>query len=175
MGYDIFKWMTEFMSSFSPPKPSDLIDNQELLNELRVAAEQGEAEAQYYQGYIFYSGEDIPYGQSVPKNYKLAHSWFRKAAEQGVSEAQSILGFMYENGEGVPKDDVQAVSWYHKAAEQGNIEAQFNLGKKYAKGKGVPKDNVQAYAWLIIAEANGDEDAASLMDNLRWWMTSPQT
>ncbi|MCL2028956.1 MAG: hypothetical protein FWG97_00825 [Deltaproteobacteria bacterium] len=36
-------------------------------------------------------------GLGVPKDYDLAHAWYREAAEQGWADAQFNLGVMYEN------------------------------------------------------------------------------
>ena len=111
-------------------------------------AKQGDADAQFNLGSMYYQGE------GVPKDYKQAYAWFTKAAEQGDAGAQFNLGFMYNKGEGVPKDYKQAIYWYTKAAEQGDDEAQFNLGLMYYEGQGVPKDYIQTYAWWNIAASS---------------------
>ena len=66
-------------------------------------AEQGQAEAQFYLGLIYYMG------QGISEDYAEAFKWFRKAADQGLAQAQNNLGIMYETGQGVPKDYKEAV------------------------------------------------------------------
>ena len=82
------------------------------LREWRPLAEQGDAEAQFNLGLMYYKG------RGVPQDYAEAVKWYRKAAEQGVAEAQYNLGFMYNNGQGIPQDYAEAARWYLKAAEQ---------------------------------------------------------
>ena len=72
----------------------------------RLAAEQGNAEAQSKLGAMYYLGD------GVPEDDAEAVRWFQMAAEQGHAEAQTILGLMYAKGEGVPEDDAEAVRWY---------------------------------------------------------------
>lgn len=112
----------------------------------RMAAEQGDAKAQFRLGLMSYLG------QGVPRDYKEAARWYRMAAEQGDPQAQYNLGALYESGPGaVPRDLAQAAMWYRKAAEQGCGKAQVSLGFHYEHGKGVPQDDVLAYMWYHIA------------------------
>jgi len=142
-------------------------DNQDFET-LRMAAENGDPEAQCNLGNVYYLGE------GTPQDCGEAAKWYRLAAEQGNVAAQNNLGVMYDEGEGVPQDDREAVKWYRKAAEQGNASAQYNLGVMYDLGEGVPKDWVKAYAWLNLSAANGKENAARGKDLLRSRMTTEQ-
>ena len=92
-------------------------DNATALRLFRLLAEQGDARAQEYLGYMYRKG------LGVPQDYALAVAWYRKAAEQGDAEAQGLLGYMYEEGQGVPQDYVQAHMWYNLAAVQDGIAA----------------------------------------------------
>jgi TPR repeat protein len=120
--------------------------------ELRKAAEQGNARAQFNLGLMYATG------QGVPQDYVEAARWFRKAAGQGNASAQYNLGVMYY-GRGVPQNYAEAARWYRKAADQGNASAQYNLGVMYYYGRGVPLDYVQAHMWLNLAasRASGDD------------------
>ena len=138
------------------------------IDQLRQAAEQGDAEAQNKLGAMYANGE------RVPEDAREAVKWFRKAAEQGFASAQYNLGLMYDNGEGVPEDDREAAKWLRKAAEQGDASAQYNLGVMYANGEGVPEDYVKAYAWINLAAAQGQKDVVKSKDRLRPKMTSAQ-
>ena len=70
-------------------------DQTEAAKWYRLAAEQGNATAQFNLGLKYELGEGIP------KNYTESVKWYRLAAEQGNAQAQYNLGVMYENGEGV--------------------------------------------------------------------------
>lgn len=81
-------------------------------------AQNGDAEAQYNLGLMYYNG----YG--VRQDKSEAVNWYRKAAEQGHASAQFNLGLMYGKGEGVKQDYTEAVNWLRKAARQGDTDAQ---------------------------------------------------
>ena len=138
-----------------PPEPARNADG--AASEYRIAAEQGDAEAQHNLALMYYNGK------GVPRDYKQAETWFRLAAEQGNASAQSNLGVMYANGEGVPRDYKQAAMWSRLAAEQGNAFAQDNLGFMYLHGKGVPRDYKQAETWFRLA---AEQEYASAQNNL---------
>ena len=89
-------------------------DYQTAARLYRELAEQGDVEAQYSLGNMYYRG------MGVPENYAEAAKWYRKAAEQGMAQAQSSLGSMYASGEGVPQDFVQAYKWLILALAQDN-------------------------------------------------------
>jgi len=118
---------------------------QESIEELRVRAEQGDAEAEFDLG-TFYD-----MGYNVPQDATEAARWYRLAAEQGHAFAQFNLGTFYDMGYGVPEDAAEAARWYRLAADQGIAVAQFNLANMYATGRGVPMDVVTTYMWAIIA------------------------
>jgi TPR repeat protein len=130
---------------------------------LRRAAEQGNAEAQFWLG-AFYEQ-----GRIGTTDYREAFRWFRKAAEQGHQDAQFCLGQMYEDGEFVSQNCALAAKWYRKAAEHvpnlgGAGEGRNNLGNLYLSGLGVPKNYVLAYMWFALASVDTDlKEAASHM------------
>jgi uncharacterized protein len=57
-----------------------------------LQAEQGDANAQFKLGLMYYNGE------GVPEDDAEAVKWYRKAAEQGLAGAQFNLGVMYAYG-----------------------------------------------------------------------------
>jgi TPR repeat protein len=114
-----------------------------------LAAEQGNADAQYNLGIMY------EYGEGVPKDAKSAVKWYTLAAQQGQVESQYYLGAMYERGEGTPKDAKSAVKWYTLAAEQGQVEAQYNLGYLYQNGIGVLDNLKTAMIWYTKAAEQG--------------------
>ncbi len=131
------------------------------LDEARLRAEGGDAEAQNHLAFLYAHG-----GEDLPKDSAEAAKWYRKAAEQGLAAAQFNLAVIYAGGDGVPPDHAEAARWYRKAAGQGMIDAQFNLGVIYAEGDGVPKDPAEAARWFRRAAEQGDVDAQSSLGQL---------
>jgi hypothetical protein len=151
---------------------------------MNLAADQGQADAQFNLGGLYVNSEGVPHGdaqiatrfrkaaeqgdalaqynlghlyyngEGLPQDYAQAALWFRKAAEQGDADAQARLGFGYLDGKGVPRDYPKAAFWFHKAAEKGNGAAQDVLGVLYHEGLGVPQDYVEACFWSDVAAAN---------------------
>jgi uncharacterized protein len=80
------------------------------LRLLRPLAEQGNAKAQYFLGFMYLNG------QGVKLDYSEAAKWYWNAAEQGNADSQFILGLIYLNGLGVAKDYLQAHKWFNLAA-----------------------------------------------------------
>ena len=118
-----------------------------------IAAAQGDADAQYNLGGMYYDG------LGVTQDYQQSLQWYRKAAGQGHATAQNILGLQYQYGLGVTQDYQQAVQWFRKAAAQGHANAQYNLGMMYRDGEGVTQDYQQALDWYRKAAAQGSEVA----------------
>jgi TPR repeat protein len=101
------------------------------LEEVRVAAEQGNIEAQFYMGTVYLDGL-----QGVKQDYTEALKWYQKAAEKGDISANFCVGMMHMNGQGVEKSKPEALKWLKKAAAQGDINAQSmvkNLSKPKVK------------------------------------------
>ena len=76
------------------------------LADLRKAAEQGDAKAQFNLGDAYF------FGEGVAKDQAEAMKWLRKAAEQGDAKAQFNLGNAYKYGIGVGQDRAEAMKWY---------------------------------------------------------------
>ena len=133
---------------------------------IHLAADQGQADAQFNLGGLYINGEGVPQNdthQGVPQDHTQAAAWYRKVAEQGDAEAQYNLGFLYHKGQGVPQDYARAATWYRKAAEQGDADAQFNLGRLYYHGHGVPQDDTQSDFWYRKAAEQGNAEAQYLL------------
>jgi TPR repeat protein len=115
----------------------------------RISADRGDAQGQYCLGTMYY------YGQSVPRDYAEALSWYRRAADQGYAKAQYGIGAIYYYGNGVPQDYVEALRWNHKAADQNDAGAQDAIGSAYYYGAGVPQDRSEAVRWYRLAADQG--------------------
>jgi uncharacterized protein len=143
------------------------------FNTVLKSAEQGNADAQFKLGAMFYDGDGATFGWLRKQDYSQAAKWFGKSAEQGNVDAQSCFGWMYIKGEGVAQDCNEAVRWYRKAAEQGDTDAQHNLGVMLADCNKVPQDYVEAYKWTTLAAEQGDQNTVEKIDALKNKM-SPQ-
>jgi TPR repeat protein len=100
---------------------------------LRLAAIQGDAQAQ------FWLGTGYEQGWFGVADYHEALKWLRKAARQGLPDAQFCLGQMYAEGEGVPESDVTAARWYRKAADHSPSYLGGNLGSRSTASLHVPR------------------------------------
>jgi hypothetical protein len=85
-------------------------DYKEAVKWYRLAADQGDAMAQFNLG-LMYSG-----GPGVPQDYKEAAKWYRLAADQGNAIAQNNLGAMYKSGQGVSSSRVVAYALFNVSA-----------------------------------------------------------
>lgn len=82
------------------------------IDELIKQANNGDAEAQYNLGDIYY------YGKSTNTDYEKAIYYYKLSAEQGNLYAQHNLGTMYYFGTGVPKNLSIAKEWFKKSCDQ---------------------------------------------------------
>jgi TPR repeat protein len=156
---------------------------QKAYQEWKVAADAGQAEAQFDLGVLYAQG------LGVLRDLGTAESWYRKSAAQGNAEAEFALGQMYARGWGIPrdtadavrwlelansvdtdgpptdwlsvegygvqKDPQQAAYWYQQAADKGHAEAQYELAVLYSSGKGVKRDEAQAARWVSASAGQG--------------------
>jgi hypothetical protein len=126
----------------------------EALRWFRMAADQGDASAQYNFGVMYAEG------QGVPKNDAEAARWYRMAADQGNAQAQFKLGGMYEDGRGVPQNYTEAMRWSRMAADQGTATAQTLLGSMYGNTfrdvQVVPQNYAEAVRWYRMAADQGN-------------------
>lgn len=122
----------------------------EAVKYYKLAAEQGNAEAQGALGYKYHVGEGVTH------NYKEAVKWYKLAAEQGYADAQYSLGLMYYKGHGVEQNYNEAMKWYKLAAEQGLAIAQNDLGTMYGEGEGVEQNYKEAIKWYKLAVKQGN-------------------
>ena len=122
------------------------------ISELNTLGDAGNISAQIMLGALYNKGG------AIPRNDKMAATWFEKAANQGNVEAQFQLGNLYENSQ-LPKDYKAAANWYLKAAQQDSAKAQARLGVFYAQGLGVTKNPNEAILWSGKAALQGNADA----------------
>src|SRR6266571_1546044 len=81
------------------------------IKQLHLAAEGGDAAAQFNLGVLYDSRLDDN-GYPIEGNRAEAVRWLLAAAEQGLPRAQSQLATMYAGGPDVPEDYIKACAWF---------------------------------------------------------------
>ena len=187
--YDPDEWEDVSLNEEEGKKIRQRYADGRVVQDIRISAERGDADAQFSLGFMYASGKGVQQdyqeavkwyqkaavqglaeaqynvalmyskGKDVVRDYRKAFKWFRKAAEQGFAQAQLALGIMYDNGYGIPQDCKKAAQCYRKAAEQGSASAQHTLGFMYSSGKGVSQDYREAVKWYQKAAEQGDASA----------------
>ncbi len=123
-----------------------MTDIKARIEELKKAAEEGNAEAQSQWGLLLATGD------SVPQDVEAALSWLRQAAQQGEMTAMFNLGIILENGLGCEVDPDEAALWYWQSAELGDTQAKMKLGTMLLKGKGFTSGSPAVHAIEASAE-----------------------
>lgn len=160
-----------------------------FLYEVRICAENGDAECMNVMG-LFYRK-----GIFLEKNIKEAFTWFKLAAEYGFPEANRNLALMYARGHGVDKNislsieiidrikDCSAPLYYlslgeiekiagnpeaacenfRSAAKLGNTWAKYFYGTNLLKGKYCEKNIKSAIKYIRSAARNSIAPACLLL------------
>jgi uncharacterized protein len=117
------------------------------LRIIRPLADQGNARAQDFLGFMYADG------LGVPQDYAEAMRWRRRAANQGNALAQIAIGLMYRDGHGVPKDYIRAYMWFELAThsnEPADVAGHYTAAQTALVGR----DDVAQYMTPAqIAEA----------------------
>lgn len=124
------------------------------INQVKTAADQGDAGAMYELG-MGYMGTGM-----LEEDFKQGMYWLTKSAEKGDLLAQSNLGYFYLNdkipvkgGQDHVQDFSKARYWFEKGAAQNDGMSQLGLARIYSEGLGVAKDIGIASEWLQKAKA----------------------
>lgn len=116
------------------------------LADLKVAAERGDALAQYAYGNRIQSS-----------NPADSFAMILKSADQGYGPAEDAVGQHYKTFAPInkPKDGGKmerlAVRYTSRAAFKGIPRSQERLSSFYERGAGLPRNPTLAYGWLAIA------------------------
>ena len=170
--------------------------NNNSLDAIKLAAEDGFPDPQYQLGMAYYNGEGVLkkideaihlftlsanqgypqaelilgliYYQGIyrPKDVKLACLWWSKAGMHGQGWAEIKLASMYYNGDEITKDTTQAFKWCDRASKEGYPDAQNFLGFMYLNGLGCAQDLELAYVWFSISSHSGNKDAVNNLNLL---------
>lgn len=120
------------------------------LEQLIMAANQGDADAQCELGFIYEEGD------GVQQDHAEAARWFRLAADQDDAMAQISLGDLYAHGDGVQQSDAEALQWYRRAVDQSEPLACYRLGLMYYNGWGVKQDYAKALRLFVKSTQERD-------------------
>ena len=82
-----------------------------IMRHLRIAAESGEAAAQFNLG-VLYDGRLDDNGHVIESDRAEAVKWLLAAAEQGLPRAQSRLAELYAAGSNASGNYVNACAWF---------------------------------------------------------------
>jgi TPR repeat protein len=118
-------------------------DLKEAARWYKLAADLGNAQAQFQLAAAALKGDGIP------EDRKLAKSLLEKAAAQGHAGAYYNLGIMAIDAD--IQDFKAAATYFRKAAEGGNMDGAYSLAVLYREGRGVPQDIKEAARWLRMA------------------------
>lgn len=136
-----------------------------LFQEFKVAAEKGDAAAQFKLGFCYSIGCGTP-----SRDYALARKWYIKAAEAGHPDAQfEVSGLYSRHGD----EREEKFKWLYKAAASKYPKAYHALGAHFEFGWGVPRDELESYAYYNLA-APFLPWSASSRDMMEKNMTSEQ-
>ena len=94
-----------------PPGGLDAMMQSSIRKDLLIAAESGDAAAQFNLGVLYDSRLDDN-GYAIEGNRDEAIKWLLAAAEQGLPRAQSKLAEMYAGGRATPEDFIHACAWF---------------------------------------------------------------
>lgn len=107
-------WAGPFEDGVAASERGDFATALRIFHSLAV---QGDAEAQFNLGVMYFDGK------GVPQDYAEAAKWYRLAATQGNADAQFNLGTMYAKGQGVAQNYVRAHLWFSLSSFSGNANA----------------------------------------------------
>lgn len=130
---------------------------EEVAAALRIAAEQGFADAQALLGQILLDGQGVALDQAQ------ALKWFKQAAESGHAMAINMVGGCLENGWGTKADPRAAADWYQRASELGLDWGMYNYANLLARGTAISQDRPKAFQLYNTAAALGHAKSMNIV------------
>jgi len=161
LGRSYRDWLRRAINVRSSINPGELEQkNTEAAKWYRMAAEQGNAQAQFDLGSMYIVGS-VGIDANVHEGLRL----WRLAASQGHGDARkSLAGWegleVWECEELIKRQDYpEAMKCFRRFADQGNGTAQSRLGLMYADGQGATRDYKEAVKWYRLAAEQGNARA----------------
>jgi TPR repeat protein len=130
---------------------------EQVAEGLRLAAEQGIADAQALLGQLLLDGQGVAIDQVQ------ALQWFKMASKSHHLMAINMVGRCIENGWGVDANPSEALSWYKHAAELGLDWGMYNYANILARGVVVPQDRTTAFRLYNAAVALGHAKSMNIV------------
>lgn len=155
--------------------PWEIKNFQRIIPVYEELAQEGQKEAQFQLGSIYFNGEAVLSG--IPQDQKNGSYWLIQAAENGHVEAQFRVGLISHFGCSpcqIERNSREAAIWFSKAAEMNHPFAQFWLAHAYKDGDGTIVDHVSAYKWFNLASAGGVSAGKYWVEELSKNLTSSQ-
>jgi len=110
-------------------------DFPEAIRNLLPLAVEGNAEAQFQIGLMYYKGDGLP------KDRCVAVSWLEKAARQAHARAAMFMAFYFSLGGPVKRDDELAYRWASLAHKLGHAQGESQM---FVFGHDLPQDKKDA-------------------------------
>lgn len=133
---------------------------------LRLAAEAGDADAEFSLGKKYRDGDGVP--ASAPE----AAKWLRLAALQdNVSALNALADLLRSGATGLEPDRIEALRLSRRAVELGSVDAMVTVAGMLRDGIGTEKDPDAAARLLQEAAEKGNAVAAT---NLGWMVARGQ-
>jgi TPR repeat protein len=95
-------------------------------------------------------------GSGVPRDERLAVTFFERGCNGGDVQACEQLGRAYLQGDGVKADDDRAFRLFRQACDDARSDACTDLASMYCMGRGVPRDPTRSSALFKQACDAGD-------------------
>jgi len=131
--------------AFFPDGGSD----DDLIADLRIASEAGNANA------MFELGQKYKYGDGIEQNDAEAFTLLHRSGELGNLAGMTMAALCLQRGQGCSEDISRAFELFQSAAAEDFPLALHCLGECYAEGYGVPKDPAKA---VELYAAGADQD-----------------
>ena len=147
------------------------------MRHLRLAAESGDAAAQFNLGVLFDSREDDN-GYAIEGNRTQAIKWLLAAAEQGLPRAQSRLAELYAGGPNASGNLVNACAWFLLATKSSRGIHRHQARSEYERisTRLTPAQNHQGETpsgTLEGAESSSNPTAWRRESAMRAWFVPP--
>jgi len=146
------------------------------FEEIKLAADQGDAQAQYDMGCMYEEG------RGVKQDSAKAMQCYLNAAEQGHAKAQYELGLMYSKLPPNKKNEEEAIKWiqlamegFRQAAENGDAEAQCRLGEIYDMAKSESQNKRIKTVATALGLYSGEKDETWFQkESARWFQMATE-
>ena len=140
------------------------------FEEIKLAADQGDAQAQYDLGCMYEEG------RGVKQDSAKAMQCHLKAAEQGHAKAQYELGLTYSKLPPNKKNEEEAIKWiqlamegFRQAAIGGDAEAQCRLGEIYDMAKSESQNKRIKTVAAALGLYSGEKDVKWFEEESKKW------